>query len=108
MAGGKARLPPRWFVVTFSHVHRRIVRASGGRKGLWPPRPGSDDPHEAPRQLPDPGELFPPVSPLEGDLERSIPVPAPGRGAYRDPVGDRDRARAGTAVRRSQPGLPAR
>ena len=40
MAGGKARLPPRWFVVTFWHVHRRIVRASGGRKGLWPPRPG--------------------------------------------------------------------
>jgi deazaflavin-dependent oxidoreductase (nitroreductase family) len=40
MAGGKARLPPRWFVVTAWHVHRRIVRASGGRKGLWPPRPG--------------------------------------------------------------------
>jgi F420H(2)-dependent quinone reductase len=40
MAGGKARLPPRWFVVTFWHVHRWIVRASGGRKGLWAPRPG--------------------------------------------------------------------
>jgi len=40
MAGGKARLPPRWFVVTAWHVHRRIVRATGGRKGLWPPRPG--------------------------------------------------------------------
>ena len=40
MAGGKARLPPRWFVVTAWHVHRLIVRASGGRKGLWPPRPG--------------------------------------------------------------------
>jgi deazaflavin-dependent oxidoreductase (nitroreductase family) len=40
MAGGKARLPPRWFVVTAWHVHRGIVRASGGRKGLWPPRPG--------------------------------------------------------------------
>jgi F420H(2)-dependent quinone reductase len=40
MAGRKARLPPRWFVVTAWHVHRRIVRASGGRKGLWPPRPG--------------------------------------------------------------------
>ena len=37
---GKARLPPRWFVVTFWHVHRWVVRASGGRKGLWPPRPG--------------------------------------------------------------------
>ena len=40
MAEGKARLPPRWFVVTAWHVHRRIVRATGGRKGLWPPRPG--------------------------------------------------------------------
>ena len=40
MAGGKARLPPRWFIKTFWHVHRRIVRASGGRKGLWVPRPG--------------------------------------------------------------------
>jgi hypothetical protein len=26
----KARLPPRWFIVTFWHVHRRIVRASRG------------------------------------------------------------------------------
>ena len=40
MPRGKARLPPRWFVVTFWHAHRRIVRASRGRKGLWPPRPG--------------------------------------------------------------------
>jgi hypothetical protein len=40
MAGGKARLPPRWFVVTAWHLHRQIVRASRGRKGLWPPRPG--------------------------------------------------------------------
>jgi deazaflavin-dependent oxidoreductase (nitroreductase family) len=32
------RLPPRWFVVAFWHVHRRIVRATGGRRGLWPPR----------------------------------------------------------------------
>ncbi len=40
MAGGKARLPPRWFVVTFWHAHRLILRASRGRKGLWPPRPG--------------------------------------------------------------------
>lgn len=39
MAGDKARLPPRWFVVAFWHVHRRIVRASRGRKGLWPARP---------------------------------------------------------------------
>jgi len=40
MAAGKARLPPRWFVVTFWHLHRWIVRVSGGRKGLWLPRPG--------------------------------------------------------------------
>jgi len=40
MAGGKARLPPRWFITTFWRVHRRIVRASGGRRGLWLPRPG--------------------------------------------------------------------
>ncbi len=40
MAGEKGRLPPRWFIVTAWHVHRRIVRITGGRKGLWPPRPG--------------------------------------------------------------------
>jgi F420H(2)-dependent quinone reductase len=39
MAGGKARLPPRWFVVTAWYVHRFIFRATGG-KGLWRPRPG--------------------------------------------------------------------
>ena len=39
MAGSKARLPPRWFVVAAWHVHRWMVRATGGRKGLWPPRP---------------------------------------------------------------------
>jgi hypothetical protein len=40
MAEGKVRLPPRWFVVTAWHVHRWMFRATGGRKGLWPPRPG--------------------------------------------------------------------
>jgi deazaflavin-dependent oxidoreductase (nitroreductase family) len=40
VASDKGRLPPRWFVVTFWHAHRAFVRASGGRKGLWPPRPG--------------------------------------------------------------------
>jgi deazaflavin-dependent oxidoreductase (nitroreductase family) len=40
MSGDKARLPPRWFVVTFWQIHRRIVRATRGRKGLWRPRPG--------------------------------------------------------------------
>ena len=36
----KAWLPPRWFIVAFWHLHRRIVRASGGRRGLWAPRAG--------------------------------------------------------------------
>ena len=40
MAGGQGRLPPRWFVVSAWHVHRWIVRASRGRRGLWRPRPG--------------------------------------------------------------------
>ena len=39
-AGKKAHLPPRWFVTTFWHVHRWIVRTTRGKKGLWPPRPG--------------------------------------------------------------------
>lgn len=38
MGEHKPRLPPRWFVVTAWHVHRRIVGASRGRRGLWPPR----------------------------------------------------------------------
>ena len=40
MSGGEARLPPRWFVVTAWHVHRWMIRATGGRMGLWRPRPG--------------------------------------------------------------------
>jgi deazaflavin-dependent oxidoreductase (nitroreductase family) len=40
MARGKAWLPPRWFIQGFWHAHRRIVRASKGRRGLWAPRPG--------------------------------------------------------------------
>jgi deazaflavin-dependent oxidoreductase (nitroreductase family) len=40
VAEGKGRLPPRWFIVTFWHLHRRLVRASGGRRGLWAPKPG--------------------------------------------------------------------
>jgi deazaflavin-dependent oxidoreductase (nitroreductase family) len=35
----KRRLPPRWFIETFWRVHRRIVATSGGRRGLWAPRP---------------------------------------------------------------------
>lgn len=40
MATGKARLPPRWFVVTAWHVHRWLVRVSRGRRWLWRPRAG--------------------------------------------------------------------
>jgi F420H(2)-dependent quinone reductase len=39
MAGRNGRLPPRWFIKTFWQLHRRIVGASRGRKGLWAPRP---------------------------------------------------------------------
>jgi deazaflavin-dependent oxidoreductase (nitroreductase family) len=36
----KPRLPPRWFVVTFWHLHRGIYRLTRGRVGLWAPRAG--------------------------------------------------------------------
>jgi F420H(2)-dependent quinone reductase len=39
-AASPARVPPRWFIVSFWHVHRWFVRATRGRKGLWRPRPG--------------------------------------------------------------------
>lgn len=32
------RLPPRWFVRSFWHAHRAIVRLSGARVGLWRPK----------------------------------------------------------------------
>ena len=35
----KAWLPPRWFIVGFWHVHRALLRATGGRFGLWRPKP---------------------------------------------------------------------
>ena len=37
--GRKARLPPRWFVRLFWHGHRALLRVSGGRVGLWRPKP---------------------------------------------------------------------
>lgn len=40
MAGGKGWLPPRWFIETFWRAHRRVVRATDGRRGLWLPKPG--------------------------------------------------------------------
>ena len=33
------RLPPRWFVHGFWHAHRAVLRLSGGRVGLWRPKP---------------------------------------------------------------------
>ena len=35
-----ARMPPRWFVRTAWITHRAYHRLTGGRRGLWPPRPG--------------------------------------------------------------------
>jgi F420H(2)-dependent quinone reductase len=34
------RLPPRWFIRLFWIVHRWLCRLSGGRLGLWRPKPG--------------------------------------------------------------------
>jgi deazaflavin-dependent oxidoreductase (nitroreductase family) len=33
-------LPPRWFIVLFWHGHRALLRVTGGRVGLWRPKPG--------------------------------------------------------------------
>jgi len=33
-------MPPRWFVRAAWLVHRAYYRLTGGRRGLWPPRPG--------------------------------------------------------------------
>lgn len=32
------RLPPRWFIRGFWSAHRALVRATGGRVGLWRPK----------------------------------------------------------------------
>jgi deazaflavin-dependent oxidoreductase (nitroreductase family) len=39
-AGRSPRLPPRWFVRGAWVVHRAYYRLTGGRRGLWKPRPG--------------------------------------------------------------------
>lgn len=36
---GAARVPPRWFVRGAWYLHRGIYRVTGGRFGLWRPRP---------------------------------------------------------------------
>lgn len=33
------RLPPRWFIRFFWHAHRAVLRLTGGRLGLWRPKP---------------------------------------------------------------------
>jgi deazaflavin-dependent oxidoreductase (nitroreductase family) len=33
-------LPPRWFVRTAWVLHRALYRVTGGRRGLWAPKPG--------------------------------------------------------------------
>jgi len=33
------RLPPRWFMHLFWHAHRGLYRLTGGRLGLWRPKP---------------------------------------------------------------------
>jgi deazaflavin-dependent oxidoreductase (nitroreductase family) len=33
------RLPPRWFMRRFWFAHRRVYRVTGGRLGLWRPKP---------------------------------------------------------------------
>ena len=35
----KPRLPPRWFIRLFWFTHRRVYRLTGGRLGLWRPKP---------------------------------------------------------------------
>jgi deazaflavin-dependent oxidoreductase (nitroreductase family) len=37
--GPPPRVPPRWFVRTAWVVHRAYYRVTGGRRGLWRPRP---------------------------------------------------------------------
>lgn len=34
----EARLPPRWFIVGFWFAHRRLLRVTRGRIGLWRPK----------------------------------------------------------------------
>jgi deazaflavin-dependent oxidoreductase (nitroreductase family) len=36
----RAPLPPRWFIRSAWMAHRRLYRWSGGRLGLWRPKPG--------------------------------------------------------------------
>ncbi len=37
----KPRLPPRWFMRAFWYLHRTLLRLTGGRFGLWRPKPNA-------------------------------------------------------------------
>lgn len=37
--GKRPFLPPRWFIRSAWHAHRALLRVSGGRVGLWRPKP---------------------------------------------------------------------
>jgi F420H(2)-dependent quinone reductase len=37
----RPHVPPRWFVRSAWKIHRAIHRLTGGRLGLWPPKPGT-------------------------------------------------------------------
>lgn len=36
---GSPRFPPRWFIRRAWFAHRRLYRLTGGRLGLWRPKP---------------------------------------------------------------------
>lgn len=38
--GRAPRLPPHWFIRAAWVAHRALYRFTGGRRGLWPPKPG--------------------------------------------------------------------
>jgi hypothetical protein len=42
----RAKLPPRWVVVGFWYGHRGVLRLTGGRFGLWRPKPNGWGPGE--------------------------------------------------------------
>lgn len=41
LAATSPRLPPRWFIRLAWLAHRAMYRLTGGRRGLWTPKPGA-------------------------------------------------------------------
>lgn len=39
-AEGEPRLPPAWFIRAAWIIHRAMYRVTGGRRGIWRPKPG--------------------------------------------------------------------